>query len=499
MSATVPDPLPPHIGNLTNTFASLPETFYARLPPTPVRAPELLRLNEPLAAQIGLTLDDLAPETLLAVFAGNLVPAGAEPVAMAYAGHQFGNFVPRLGDGRAILLAEVVGDDGVRRDLLLKGSGRTPFSRGGDGRAALGPVLREYIVSEAMYALGIPATRALAAVATGERIVREGSVPGAIVTRVARSHVRIGTFEYHAARGDTDAVRRLADYVIGRHYPDLRDAANPYLALIATVAARQAALIAAWMRVGFIHGVMNTDNMSIAGETIDFGPCAFMDAWDPATVYSAIDRRGRYAYGNQPLIGQWNLARFAETLLPLIGDDAERAAGEATNVLVAFMDDYERLRLRDLRAKLGLGQALDGDAALAQTLLDMMQAQSVDHTLLFWRLADAVRGDANGVRSLFQAPGAFDAWALAWHERLARDSGAGTEVIARMRAASPAIIPRNHLVERALRAAIDAGDLAPFHALVEALAQPYAPEAAAGPYATPPRPEERVLQTFCGT
>ncbi len=487
------------IGTLSNTFAALPEAFYARVAPTPVQAPRLLRFNASLAAQIGLDTGRLPAATLAAIFGGNELPAGAEPVAMAYAGHQFGNFVPRLGDGRAILLAELVGADGIRRDLHLKGSGRTPFSRAGDGRAALGPVLREFILSEAMHALGVPTTRALAAVATGERVLREGSVPGAIVTRVAQSHVRVGTFEFHAARGDSDAVRRLADYVIARHYPDLRSAPRPYLALVATVAARQAALVAAWMRVGFIHGVMNTDNTSIVGETIDFGPCAFMDAWDPATVYSAIDRGGRYAYANQPLIAQWNLARLAETLLPLIDEDVERAAADATAVLVAFMDDYERLRLADLRAKLGLGTPEAGDPALVQALLDLARAQSVDHTLLFWRLAEAVIGSPEGVRALFVAPGTFDAWAMAWHARLARDPGPPATIVARMRAASPAIIPRNHQVEHALRAAIDHADLAPFEALTEALASPYDEAAATSPYAAPPRPEERVLQTFCGT
>jgi uncharacterized protein YdiU (UPF0061 family) len=486
-------------GELSNTFAALPDTFYARVAPTPVLAPRLLRFNAALAADIGLEFDEFSDEALAGIFSGNVLPAGADPVAMAYAGHQFGNFVPRLGDGRAILLAEVVGPDGIRRDLHLKGSGRTPFSRGGDGRAALGPVLREYIVSEAMHALGIPTTRALAAIATGERIVREGSVPGAIVARVAQSHIRIGTFEFHAARGDNFAVRRLADYVIDRHYPDLRGVARPYLALLATVAARQAVLVAAWMRVGFIHGVMNTDNMSIVGETIDFGPCAFMDEWDPATVYSAIDRGGRYAYANQPAIAQWNLARLAETLLPLIDDDVEKAAAAATDVLVAFMDDFERRRGADLRAKIGLGAAEAGDLALVEALLELAHAQSVDHTLLFWHLGDAATGRPDGVRTLFTAPATYDAWAIAWQARLAREAAPPAEIVARMRAVSPAIIPRNHQVERALRAAIDANDLAPFHALVEALAHPYADAAGASDYATPPRPEQRVLQTFCGT
>ncbi len=498
-ASELPSPSTPHIGALTNSYASLPDTFYARLRPSRVRAPRLLRFNNALAADLGLDVGGLGPQTLAAVFAGNLLPAGADPIAMAYAGHQFGHFVPQLGDGRAILLAEIVDHHGTRRDLHLKGSGRTPFSRGGDGRAALGPVLREYLVSEAMHALGIPTTRALAAVDTGERVVREESMPGAVLVRVASSHVRIGTFEYHAASGDPTAVRRLADYVIARHYPSLEAEPNRYLALLEAVARRQAALVAAWMRVGFIHGVMNTDNVSVAGETLDFGPCAFMDAWDPATVYSAIDRQGRYAYANQPLIAQWNLARLAETLLPLIDQNLEHAAAQCSDMLVAFMARYEGHRLADLRTKFGLCQEQDGDGALAQTLLDAMHAQSVDHTLLFWRLADAADGLPDGVRALFPAPAVFDAWAQAWRARLATDADPDRTRVARMRAASPAIIPRNHQVEKALRAAIDAGDLAPFHALNDALARPYDPTAADGPYAAPPQPEERVRQTFCGT
>src|ERR1700726_4779046 len=365
-----------------SSYADLPERFYARVNPTPVDGARLLEFNRPLCAELGLDAGGLEPKELADIYSGNVVPPGLAPIAMAYAGHQFGQFVPQLGDGRAILLGEARNRAGARRDIQLKGSGRTPYSRSGDGRAALGPVLREYVVSEAMHALGIPATRALAAVATGEAVYRErGALPGAVLTRVAASHVRVGTFQYFAARGDTDAIRRLADYVIERHYPSVRSSANPYLELLRSVMQRQARLVAGWMNVGFIHGVMNTDNMAISGETIDFGPCAFMDAYDPATVFSSIDMRGRYAYANQPAAAQWNLARFAETLLACIDPQTDRAVLLATGVIADFSARFSDLSLSGMRRKLGLMSGEDGDAALAEDLLDAMHRNQADFTL----------------------------------------------------------------------------------------------------------------------
>lgn len=498
-TSSTPETQAPYIGPLSNTFAELPREFGARLSPTPVAGPRLIRLNEALARGIGLELDALDARTLAAVFSGNVIPQGATPVAMAYAGHQFGHFVPQLGDGRAILLAEVVDAAGVRRDIHLKGSGRTPYSRGGDGRAGLGPVLREYLISEAMHALGIPTTRTLAAVASGEPILRDGPTPGAVLARIGASHIRVGTFEFHAARGNDTAVRTLADYVIARHYPGAREAGNPYLALLSIVADRQATLVSEWMRVGFIHGVMNTDNMAVSGETIDFGPCAFMDAWDPATVFSSIDHRGRYAFANQPAVAQWNLARLAETLLPLIDSDVERAAATATDVIIAFLTTCEARWQARLRGKIGLAGDEPGDGPLTDALLEILRVQEIDYTQFFWHLADFAAGRPESTRALFQDPAAFDAWSDGWRGRLARDPRTADERCTAMRRLSPAIIARNHQVEHALRAAVDAGDFAPFHALADAIARPYAPEAAHGPYAVPPQPAERVLQTFCGT
>jgi uncharacterized protein YdiU (UPF0061 family) len=426
-----------------------------------------------------------------------------EPLAMAYAGHQFGSFVPQLGDGRAILLGEVVDADGVRRDIQLKGSGPTPFSRNGDGRAALGPVLREYIVSEAMAALGIPTTRSLAAVTTGEAVRREMPLPGAVLTRVASSHIRVGTFQYFAVRADVDALRHLADHVIARHYPEATGAVNPYRALLDQVIARQADLIARWLHVGFIHGVMNTDNMSIAGETIDYGPCAFMDSYDPATVYSSIDSVGRYAYGNQPHIARWNLARLAEALLPLLDEDKDTAVQKANEALNGFGSRFETVYAEGLRHKLGLLQAQPGDHSFAQGLLDCMAQNKADFTLTFRGLCKAAaspEADA-GVRNLFTDPTAYDGWADTWRRRLA-DDGAVTveERMSVMRAANPAVIPRNHLVDEAISAAVNDSDFAPFEELLAVLARPYedVPETQAR-YAVPPKPDQVVRQTFCGT
>jgi uncharacterized protein YdiU (UPF0061 family) len=485
-----------------NSFARLPERFFARLSPTPVAAPHLIRLNESLARQLGLDPDELSSPEGVAMLAGNAVPRLGDPLAMAYAGHQFGNFVPQLGDGRAILLGEVVDVDGVRRDIQLKGSGPTPFSRNGDGRAALGPILREYIISEAMFALGISTTRSLAVVATGERVRREMPLPGAVLTRVASSHIRIGTFQYFAARGDVEANRNLADYVIARHYPEAGDAANPYSALLELVIARQAELIAKWQLVGFIHGVMNTDNMSIAGETIDYGPCAFMDNYDPATVYSSIDSFGRYAYRNQPRNARWNLARFAETLLPFFAEDQEAAVEIANGALGTFAGRFEAAFATGLRRKLGLLQDEEGDIALAQDLLDRMTPNGADFTLTFRRLADAA-GGASGdatVRSLFSDPTAFDEWASRWRERLAYEGGkTNAQRSAVMRAANPAFIPRNHLVEEALSASVNNGDFSAFETLLTVLSRPFDDQPDSARYAEPPWPDQIVRQTFCGT
>jgi serine/tyrosine/threonine adenylyltransferase len=484
-----------------NSYARLPERFYARLDPTPVASPTLLALNAPLAETLGIDPAALASPEGVDVLAGNRVPEGAEPIALAYSGHQFGQFVPQLGDGRAILLGEVVGTDGQRRDIQLKGSGPTPYSRRGDGRAAVGPVLREFLVSEAMHALGIPTTRSLAAVATGEAVLREEVLPGAVLTRIAASHIRVGTFQYFAAREDIEALRLLTDHALARHDPDAVGAENPARALFGRVVARQADLVARWMLVGFIHGVMNTDNTSISGETIDYGPCAFMDAFDPATVFSAIDSFGRYAYGNQPRIMQWNLARLAEALLPLLDDEQDRAVAWAQEALGAFAPAFQAAWLGGLRRKLGLTTEREGDAALIQGLLDAMKAGGVDFTLAFRRLADAATEDPASARALFADPAAFDAWEPAWRARLAEEEPAvaPAERQAAMRAASPAYIPRNHLVEEALSAAIERQDLGPFEALRAVLAHPFEERPGLERYALPASPEERVTRTFCGT
>ena len=400
----------------SNSYARLPEHFFARLAPTPAPKPHLIKFNKSLASELGVNAQGLEPDEVAAVFAGNVTPPGAEPIAMAYAGHQFGSFVPQLGDGRAILLGEVLDRNGERRDVQLKGAGRTPFSRRGDGRAALGPVLREYLVSEAMHALGIPTTRALAAVSTGEPVYRDRPLPGAVLTRVASSHIRVGTFQYFAARGDLEAVERLSDYVMDRHYPDARDAERPRLALIQAVVERQALLIARWMHVGFIHGVMNTDNTALSGETIDFGPCAFLDAYDPATAFSAIDEFGRYAYANQPAIAQWNLARFAETLLPLVDPNPERAVELASEAIAAFASRYQEHWLAGMREKLGISSHEDGALDLVRDLLQAMHENAADFTLTFRRLCAAAADETADAeaRGLFANPGAYDRWAMRW-------------------------------------------------------------------------------------
>ena len=490
----------PHLP-FDNTYARLPARFFARVTPTQVRSPRLVRVNAPLATQLGLDPAWLAGEEGVAVLAGNRIATGSAPIAMAYAGHQFGNFVPQLGDGRAILLGELTGRDGGRRDLQLKGAGRTPFSRGGDGRAALGPVLREYVVSEAMAALGIRTTRALAAVVTGDVVRREELLLGAILTRVAASHIRVGTFQFFAGRGDVDGLRALADYVIARHYPDAACTEQPYRALLDGVISAQANLIADWMLLGFIHGVMNTDNMTISGETIDYGPCAFLDDYDPHAFFSAIDRHGRYAYLRQPSIGLWNLTRLAECLLPLLADDEDAAVVVAQGSLDAYTSQFEQAYQRKLRRKLGLFTECADDAELGRDLLEAMRANSADFTLTFRRLSAASSADEDdgGVRGLFADPSAYDTWALRWRQRLAQEPTDAATRQSAMLAVNPAYIPRNHRVEAVIRAAVDHDDFAPLHELVTVLSKPFDAQPAFAQYAEPPAEDERVLQTFCGT
>jgi serine/tyrosine/threonine adenylyltransferase len=454
--------------------------------------PRLLVLNEPLAAELGLDPAWLRTPDGLGLLVGSRVPSGATPVAQAYAGHQFGSFVPRLGDGRALLLGELVDVDGRVRDLHLKGSGRTPFARGGDGLAVVGPMLREYVVSEAMHALGIPTTRSLAVVATGRTVRRETLLPGAVLARVASSHLRVGSFQYARATGDVDLLRRLADHSISRHHAAAAEAEQPYLALLDAVVAAQASLVARWMLVGFVHGVMNTDNMTISGETIDYGPCAFLDAFDPATVYSSIDAGGRYAYGNQPIVAEWNLARLAEALLPLLHDDQEQAVALAMESLGAFRPRYSAAWSAGIEAKLGLPEGLDDEVTfpLVDDLLALLQADRVDHTSFFRALGAAARGDVQRVRQLFRDVAGFEAWAERWRA-LRPDAD-------RMDRVNPVYIPRNHLVEEALATATE-GDLAPLERLLEAVAAPYDERAGFGRYADPAPQDFGAYRTFCGT
>jgi uncharacterized protein YdiU (UPF0061 family) len=461
-----------------------------------VPAPRLLVLNEPLAAELGLDPDFLRSPEGLPVLIGTAVPDGATPVAQAYSGHQFGWFAPRLGDGRALLLGEISDAEGRLRDIHLKGSGRTPFARGGDGFAVVGPMLREYIVSEAMHALGIPTTRSLAVVATARSVQRETELPGAVLTRIASSHLRVGSFQYARVSGDNGLLRRLADHAIARHYPGAAEADNPYLALFGAVISAQASLVARWMLVGFIHGVMNTDNMAISGETIDYGPCAFMDAFDPATVYSSIDENGRYAYANQPLVAEWNLTRLAEALLPLFDDDDDRAVALATESLGAFRPQYSAAWLAGMKAKLGLEGSAGDDVAspLIDELLALLQKESVDYTSFFRRLGKAARSESGPVRTLFPEPfsesEAFAAWAQRW-----RALNPDADMMDRV---NPVYVPRNHLVEEALDAATD-GDLKPLRLLLEAVTDPYNERPGVERYAGAAPEGFGPYRTFCGT
>jgi uncharacterized protein YdiU (UPF0061 family) len=492
-----------------NTFARELPGFYVAQRPAVVPAPRLLYLNRLLASELGLDLAGLDEQTTAALFAGNIVPVGAEPIAQAYAGHQFGGFSPRLGDGRALILGEVLDRRGRRYDVAFKGSGRTPFARGGDGKAAIGPMLREVLVSESMHALNIPTTRALAVAGTGEQVLREDDLRGAVLTRVAASHIRVGTFQFYAARGDVESVQKLARYTIARHDPDLVESGEPYLGLFQNVVARQAALIAQWMNIGFIHGVMNTDNMAISGETIDYGPCAFIEGYDPATVFSSIDHYGRYAFGNQPDIAAWNLARFAEALLPLLAEDQEHAIAIAREVLATFAVQYRKHLLEGQRRKLGVNASDSGDdtedRALADDWLALLQTQRVDFTLAWRRLADAAAGDEAPLRALFTDAAALDPWLDRWKTRAARtnDSTSPQSSIDRanaMRTVNPIIIARNHRVEEALTAASQHDDLGPFQRLLAAVRQPYVESAERAAYAEPaPAAVTACYRTFCGT
>ncbi|MBO1627069.1 protein adenylyltransferase SelO [Bacillus arachidis] len=479
--------------NFDNSYARLPEPFFANLSPTPVRSPKLVILNDSLATSLGLSIEELKNEEGLAMLAGNKVPEGASPLAQAYAGHQFGHF-NMLGDGRALLISEHISPSGKRFDIQLKGSGRTPYSRRGDGRAALGPMLREYIISEAMHALGIPTTRSLAVVSTGELIIRETALPGAILTRVASSHIRVGTFQYAAASCSVEELKTLADYTIKRHFPAIQSHENPYLALLEEVLKQQASLIAKWQLVGFIHGVMNTDNMTISGETIDYGPCAFMDEYDPATVFSSIDTQGRYAYGNQPYIGVWNLARFAESLLPLLHTDLEQATQIAQDSLSKFGALYEQHWLTGMRAKIGICNEEAEDKVLIDELLKMMEKYRADYTNAFLTLTF----DTNEDTDLFNST-EFTQWKKKWQARLGRQQESKSSSHQLMRDNNPAVIPRNHRVEEALEAAVKQGDYSVMERLLAVLSTPYAHSPEQCEYATLPAPSSRPYRTFCGT
>ncbi|MEP0941725.1 MAG: protein adenylyltransferase SelO [Rhizobiaceae bacterium] len=478
-----------------NSYGRLPERFFARLNPKPVPQPKLIKLNEELAAHLQLDIGLLKSESGVAALAGNQRFEGSDPLAMAYAGQQFGNWVPQLGDGRALLLGEVVDKDGIRRDIQLKGSGPTPFSRMGDGRAWLGPVLREYIVSEAMQALGVPTTRALAAVATGEQVVREEVLPGAILTRVSRAHIRVGTFQYFAARRDEEGLRQLADYVIDRLYPELKDTEDRYLGLLDAVIVAQAELVAKWMNVGFIHGVMNTDNVSIAGETIDYGPCAFMDEFHPDRVFSSIDQHGRYAYSNQPRICHWNLVQFAQAVLPLLGEDEKLAVEQAQVSINAFPGRYELAYQLGFNAKLGLAKVQEGDTKLGNDLLAMMAENKVDFTLAFHNLGGE---KTDAFVELFVDHPAVEDWLGRWEARGAEENSSQADQRQLMRDHNPVFIPRNHRIEQAIRAAIE-DDFEPFHRLTRVLQNPFDEQDDAADLMTPPQAKEVVPYTFCGT
>jgi len=479
--------------NFDNSYARLPESFYAQLDPVPVSHPRMVLFNSPLAESLGLNAQVLEGDQGVAIFSGNRIPENAQPIAMAYAGHQFGYFT-MLGDGRAILLGEHITLDGQRYDIQLKGSGQTPYSRRGDGRAALGPMLREYIISEAMHALGIPTTRSLAAVTTGEPVFRETSLPGAILTRVAASHIRVGTFEYAASPGERENVKILADYTLNRHYRHLKNHENPYLAMLYAVVEKQAFLVAKWQHVGFIHGVMNTDNMALSGETIDYGPCAFMDVYDPSTVFSSIDHQGRYAFGNQPHMAQWNLARLAETLLPLLHDDQKKSIALATEALESFKEKFQVTWLSGMRAKLGLFTEEADDLPLINSLLTCMHMNRADYTITFRELSQEMLPDKP-----FYRDQAFIEWNEKWQQRLAKQPESIEASREHMLGRNPAVIPRNHRVEEALEAAVEHGNLTKTREMLRVLSRPFDESPGHEKYTAGPEPSDRVYQTFCGT
>ncbi len=484
---------PPKTGwNFKNTYASLPEIFYTKINPTPVQSPKLVILNEKLAENLGLNVSSLKSTENVMIFAGNKIPPGTEPLAQAYAGHQFGHFT-MLGDGRAVLLGEQITPQGELVDIQLKGSGKTPYSRRGDGRAALGPMLREYIISEAMFALGIPTTRSLAVVTTGEPIIRESLLPGAILTRIASSHIRVGTFQFVSHWGTEEDLKTLTEYTIKRHFAQ-GEYDNPYLFLLQEVIKKQAFLIAQWQLVGFLHGVMNTDNMTISGETIDYGPCAFMDTYDPATVFSSIDRQGRYAYGNQPYMAAWNLARLADTLLPFISTNKEEAIKIAEEEISKFIDLFEKHWLTGMRAKLGLFGEEPDDENLIKSLLDLMEKHRADYTNTFL----ALTFDKPENSPLFHST-EFHQWKEQWEERIQRQQESKEDSHHLMRTSNPAVTPRNHQVEAALQKAVEEEDYSLFKELLHVLAQPYAHLPEQLEYSTPPEPSSCPYRTFCGT
>lgn len=484
----------------SNSYAQLPPHFYHVQPPTSVAKPSLIKLNTVLAQQLGLDAEALGSEQGLQVLAGNCVPPGAACIALAYAGHQFGYFNPQLGDGRALLLGEVVDGNGKHWDIQLKGSGPTPYSRNGDGRSAMGPVVREYVVSEAMHALGINTTRALAAVSSGESVYRDGAIPGAVFTRVASSHIRVGTFEFLRAHGKRQSLRLLADYVIDRHYPQVKKSDDPYLVLLQVVIDAQIDLVASWMQLGFIHGVMNTDNTSISGETIDYGPCAFMEAYNPNTVFSSIDREGRYAYGNQASIALWNLSRFAESLLPLLDENNSKAVVKAEGALESFFHKFEACWLEKMARKVGLHQIQERDASLIQSLLDLMQAGEADFTLTFRRLSQCIESDDPALLGLFNGnSSAVQAWLNEWRQRLVQEGSDPATIEMKMNSANPLYIPRNHRIESVIGAAVNQGDYAPMEEMLQVLLAPFTEQQGMSRYADPAPVDSAPYKTFCGT
>ncbi|MEC8086979.1 MAG: YdiU family protein [Pseudomonadota bacterium] len=485
--------------NFENSFARDLEGFFVHCEASTAPDPQLLLFNKPLAEELHLKASNLHTTVGAEIFSGNKPPEGAMPLAQVYAGHQFGNFSPQLGDGRALLLGEIIDKAGVRQDIQLKGSGQTPFSRRGDGKAALGPVLREYLISEAMHALGVPTTRSLAAVSTGEKVFRETPLPGAVLTRVASSHLRVGTFEFFAARREFDKVRRLADYAIARHYPEVADAENPFLAFFKSVAHSQLSLVARWMSIGFIHGVMNTDNTAISGQTIDYGPCAFMDKFSPKTVFSSIDTQGRYAYGNQPSILIWNLCRLAETLIPHIDDNKDRAVEILTDEIKGYENEFKSIWLNLMRRKIGLNNEEEGDLKLIQALLNAMEESEADFTLTFRRLSRAISGDSLGTRNLFVNPTSYDSWERDWFARLERETISKECRSATMDQVNPVYIPRNHKVEEALSFAVEEGDLSAFEKILSIVIKPFDEVAGQESYAEPAPETDIPYRTFCGT